>query len=505
MRWMPDRARLLSATDATGRRVRALAQRTRAALTRRVATVLAVVATAVAVLTVAVGCAPPPLDGVDVPSGSGVSSLPDIAANSADPPPTPWLTPSKSPTPTPTPTTAPSDPGGVGAADTPLDTDPVVVSDSAFGMHVEQRDASAWPDSTVGAYRIWNADSTWGALEPSPGKWSFGALDTRVANATNLGASVLLVLSHPPGWAAGRPDLSGYGGSPSPPKDVAAWRTYVRTVAQRYAGRVEAYEIWNEANLVQFFTGSPGQLAELTIAASQEISAVDPAAKVVSSGLSARTGGAQGFFSSYLGAVPSSAVDVVGIHLYPYPGDGPESMLSLVSDFRSLAGSAGHGAKPMWNTEIGYGRTPDDVFTGDTAASLILRTYLLLPSYGVPRNYWYKWDDRSFVGLYLVNPDRSSASESGQAYATAARWLAGATILGCGEGGGFWRCQVERDGSEVSIVWHLGGEAAYAAPAGTTAMYRFGGGSEPVLAGASVTVGALPVLFAAAEQPGLSG
>jgi hypothetical protein len=371
-------------------------------------------------------------------------------------------------------------------------------------MHVEQRDSGAWPAAGAGAYRVWNADSTWGSLERSPGNWDFGPLDARVANAEQRGAPVLLVLGHPPAWAATRPDLSAYGGSPSPPSDINAWRTYVRTVAQRYGSRIEAYEVWNEANLVQFFTGSPQQLADLTIAASQEINAVS-SARVVSSGLSARTGGADSFFRSYLGAMPASAVDVVGIHVYPYPGNGPESMLGLVSAFRGMASSAGHGGKPMWNTEIGYGRTPDYVVSGDAAASLILRTYLVLPAYGLSRNYWYKWDDREWVGLYLVNSDRRSASEAGQDYATASRWLAGSTILGCGEGGGFWRCDVDRGGTEVSIVWRLGGEATYTAPAGTSVMYRFGGGAAGVAAGSGVGVGSLPVLFAPTELSGLSG
>lgn len=471
----------------------------------------ALVAAIAGLALVAAGCAAP-AETLAVPAGSGVAELPSASPGPTTPGATPWLTPSKSPTPTPTPTSAGgsgtsgggSDGSSGGSGSFDPSTGAVSVSSSAFGMHVEQRDSGAWPDIPVGAYRIWNADSTWGSLEPSPGAWNFGPLDTRVANAEARGASVLLVLGHPPAWAATRPDLSAYGGSPSPPADINTWRTYVRTVASRYAGRIDGYEVWNEANLVQFYTGSPQQLADLTIAASQEINAVDGGARVVSSGLSARTGGADSFFRSYLGAVPSSAVDVVGIHVYPYPGNGPESMLGLVSDFRAMASSAGHGGKPMWNTEIGYGRTPDYMYSGDAAAALILRTYLVLPAYGLSRNYWYKWDDREWVGLYLVNSDRSSASEAGLDYGTAARWLAGTTILGCGESNDFWRCDVDRGGTEVSIVWRVSGEATYAAPPGTNVMYRFGGGPDGVSAGGGVSVGTLPVLFAPTELSGLA-
>lgn len=471
---------------------------------RRLRMSTAAVAAALGVSAAIAGCAAP-VEPLTAARGSQVDTLPAATAGPDAPAETPWLTPSQSPTPTPTPTPTIAAPGTGGAGAPSYFASPVTVSNSAFGMHVEQQSSSAWPDVQVGAFRIWNADSTWGSIEPSPGSWSFAALDARVANARARGATVLLVLSHPPTWAATRPDLKAYGGSPSPPADINAWRTYVRTVAQRYAGQIEAYEIWNEANLTQFFTGTPQKLAELTVAAAAEINAVDGAARVVSSGLSARTGGAGSFFSSYLGSMSPSTVDVVGIHVYPYPGNGPESMLGMVSDFRSLASSAGYGAKPMWNTEIGYGRTPDAIVTGDAAAALILRTYLVLPAYGLPRNYWYKWDDRAWVGLYLVNSDRSTASESGLAYATAARWLTGTSILGCDETDGFWRCDVERKGVAVAIVWRLSGSADFPAPGGTTVMYPFAGSASGVSAGAAVSIGTLPILFAPTEQSGLAG
>jgi hypothetical protein len=198
---------------------------------------------------------------------------------------------------------------------------------------------------------------------------------------------------------------------------------------------------------------------------------------------------------------------VVGIHIYPFPPDGPESMVTLAGQFRTLADNAGFADKPMWNTEIGYGNTKSRIIvTGDTAASLILRTYLVLPASGVDRNYWYTWDDRQFIGLYLVGADRTTPTPAAFAFAEAERWLNGASILGCGDrGGGLWTCELNKEGSVVTVAWKLGGEGSYTVPAGTTVAYPFTGEPAPAKAGAKVQLGQLPVLYAPVEIPSLEG
>lgn len=375
---------------------------------------------------------------------------------------------------------------------------------STFGMHVGQVDGDAWPSVPVGAFRIMNGDSTWGALEPSPGEWDFSRLDQRVDQARARGAPVLLVLSHPPAWAASRPDLQGFNGSPSPPRDIEEWRRYVTTVATRYAGRIEAYEVWNEPNLAQFFVGTPQQLGELTRVASEAINAVDSRALVVSAGFSARTGGAEPYFRAFVASGIASAIDVVGIHIYPYAGNGPESMVGLAQRFRAIANAAGLSSKPMWNTEIGYGRTPDQVISPTDSASLILRTYLVLPAAGLVRNYWYMWDDRQFVGLYLVGSDGRSPTSAGYRFGEAQTWVAGSQIDQCGNLTGPWICTLRHaDGPNVTIAWSLTGARQVTVPAGATIAYTFGGDSQPVTAGAGYTVSATPVMFAPSALPSL--
>src|SRR5882672_950381 len=68
----------------------------------------------------------------------------------------------------------------------------------------------------------------------------------------------------------------------SRPKDLEDWRTFVRTIATRYKGRIHAYEIWNEPNVKRFWTGSIDQWVALTREASVIINSIDPQAIVVS-------------------------------------------------------------------------------------------------------------------------------------------------------------------------------------------------------------------------------
>jgi hypothetical protein len=56
-------------------------------------------------------------------------------------------------------------------------------------------------------------------------------------------------------------------------------------VAERYRGRIEAYELWVLANDQRFYTGSVGTLVEMTRWSSAIIRSVDPAATLVCPGM----------------------------------------------------------------------------------------------------------------------------------------------------------------------------------------------------------------------------
>ena len=103
----------------------------------------------------------------------------------------------------------------------------------------------------------------WAFIQPTPDQWDWGVVDTMVNSALAHGISVLAALNSTPGWA-GPPSLLAYSASP----DVAAYGDFAAAAASRYRGRISAYEVWNEANSVLFWTPAPDPAAYTAIAES---------------------------------------------------------------------------------------------------------------------------------------------------------------------------------------------------------------------------------------------
>lgn len=121
----------------------------------------------------------------------------------------------------------------------------------------------------------------WSQFEPSPGNINFGPLDAIVERAAARGMPVLFSVVTSPTWA--RADQLTH----APPDDPATYSRFVAILAARYAGRVRAYEIWNEQNLVREWASGldPNAYIDLLKVAFAGIKAADPSAIVVSGAL----------------------------------------------------------------------------------------------------------------------------------------------------------------------------------------------------------------------------
>src|SRR5437899_7225230 len=122
-----------------------------------------------------------------------------------------------------------------------------------------------WPRVSFGSWRLWDAYVVWPNVEPQKGQWDFSHLDGYISLAESHSVEILLPLGLTPAWASSRPkEKSGYEpGNAAEPRNISDWSEYVREVATRYKGRIHAYEIWNEPNLSDFFSGRPDTMLEL--------------------------------------------------------------------------------------------------------------------------------------------------------------------------------------------------------------------------------------------------
>lgn len=347
-----------------------------------------------------------------------------------------------------------------------------VVTDDLFGMHVFNVEDGVWPTVPIGTLRLWDSETTWSVLEPAKGQYAWGKLDAAVANAERNGVTdILLVLAGTPAWATDDPASGGAAGvlpgAAGMPRNIADWNSFVTAVATRYKGRISNYQIWNEANLSTFSTGTPAELAALTKNAYDIIKGVDANATVVAPSMGTRLGsnGAQlskkfmKFYGAYLRELSrvNWPVDVWAAHTYPASLGTPVDRGLLIKGYRDALKSFGAPAKPIWDTENNFGlagpgpQNPDQDITDVRAADWTARTYLDALRYDISRVYWYAWGpENDLVGIQMY-----AGTPAATAYTTLQKWIVGTTFQGCtgGEGGSVVECTFTKDGKPTKVVW----------------------------------------------------
>jgi hypothetical protein len=338
-----------------------------------------------------------------------------------------------------------------------LQTPTATVPASYFGLHIHHLDnpiPTPWPSMPVPAWRLWDAGVNWPDLEPNQGQWQFERLDRYVSLAQQHGTSILLPLGGSPTWASARPRLpSNYQpGFTAEPANLDDWRRFVKTVVSRYEARIQAYEIWNEPNLTDFWSGTTDQMLALTKEASQIIHTVDPHAIVVSPSATAAYG--IPWLAEFLKKGGGQFVDVIGYHLYVDPHTlSPEDMLPLIQKVQRTMSENNLGNTPLWNTESGW-LTPKRFDSEEVAAGFLARAYILAWAAGVQRFYWYAWDNRS-LAIVTYKEDAHTITPAGYAYKVMEQWLVGARMDGCTESADHtWTCQLNRSGKKEWIVWN---------------------------------------------------
>lgn len=316
----------------------------------------------------------------------------------------------------------------------PAQAAPPRTSPLLFGLHQNSIGSGVFPDSRPGTIRLWDSGTLWRDIARTRTDYDFDKLDTAVATTRAKGSQVLLVLGQTPQWASARPDeATPYGpGAGAMPRQIKFWREYVTKVVKRYKGRVKVYQVWNEANLSTFWTGTPKQMAWLTREAKRIVDRYDPGATLLSPSFGTRRPPNVPWMGQWLKAGGAKHVDAIALHLYPNPWQGPEGMLPLLAEAKAML--AKHKVrKPIWNTEINYGAglggAPARRYGAKASTAYVARTYLLTADAGVRRAYWYGWDSSGPLGIKMTEGGKPAAA--GTAFSTVRKWMVGAQQYGC--------------------------------------------------------------------------
>jgi hypothetical protein len=138
-----------------------------------------------------------------------------------------------------------------------------------------------------------NQGTCWAYLEPQKGEWTFS--DKRVMEYRQANIKLLGFLGTAPEWASffdGKRHRFDYFNKTYQPKDIEAFKNYVRVVASRYKGIIDEYQFQNEPYADKFWhksydpkTGifgmgktAPEDYAKLSIIAYKELKKVYPEA-----------------------------------------------------------------------------------------------------------------------------------------------------------------------------------------------------------------------------------
>ena len=410
------------------------------------------------------------------------------------------------------------------------------------------------------ATRIWDDWTATGNPMPGGLKWSeiqgtnttpdFGNFDIRVrTQAVAQRMSVTYTFGGTPQWATScgttdpssclpGPTGSGFGGGlqckgPTdygcvPPSDVAAdgsgadalYVSLATSIAARYAGQIEYYEIWNEADAPQFWcfphsTLTPpsaicGSIDPINNANAESlkrlvrmawdlknvIHCIDPAARILSPSFHVDT--ALTWFHNYnltsinapagvagVSGVPAGCnwaaqtvtgkmtYDFVNLHARGASAAAPNpagnwSPEAIVAAYANTAAEIANDSLPnpgvIFNDEFGYNSTVEGGGNQNGYSAYVSRALIWCASLGFTECVWYQWDSQFGAGL--------SGTAAGTAYDTTVGWLAGATITQpCGASGTLYTCGVRQDGINYLIAWDT---STTCNPSCTTNNYSFG-------------------------------
>ncbi len=381
---------------------------------------------------------------------------------------------------------------GLRAGDPSLSPRKKAFVDNSFGFDIHDP-VNHWPAERFGYWRMWDDNVDWSRVEPSPGSFDFSLLDQYVALAQLHNVKIVYVLGNTPNWASSDPNRVGTEQAPgatAPPVQLQDWQTFVQTVATRYKGRIAAYEVWNEANLSGYWTGSVSDMLLLAQSAFSIIKHVDPGAVVLAPSVVAGSG--LDWMTRFLSNGGASFCDAIAYHLYD-TAQFPEQAVQFYNQVLAIAQQWG---KDVWDTEVGWG--PWGTFSDTDAAAFLARTFILQTAVGVTHIVWYAWDDRGpWVHLYLVQPDFVTPTLAAVAFGQVENWLQNEMTKCSSDANNNWQCTLTSAGGSLKyIVWNPANPGSFPIPSG----WQVGHvtdlqGNVHRISGGQVQVDASPVLL----------
>jgi hypothetical protein len=271
--------------------------------------------------------------------------------------------------------------------------------DSAFAMntHMEReptphlaRSMEVLSQVGVKWIRAWWG---WGMCEKTQGTFDFTEFDRQFNTVTSgTGMRIMPILlryysQYEQSWAG--PVTRGRAIQEYPdPKVLPEWKVFCGKVAERYKGRITAYELWNEPTMGSSPNGvlTPQQYADLLNNTTPAIREYDPKAKIVGF-----AGVPLDFMEKTLKLGVAPLMDVVSEHSYSQLELPEINLPKRTKEVRAILAANG-GDKPIWHTEQGLSGDDDGygpITSEADIAALYIRNFVLVRSLGVEKYFWF--------------------------------------------------------------------------------------------------------------------
>jgi hypothetical protein len=376
-----------------------------------------------------------------------------------------------------------------------------------MGIHLHHLEhAAELSDLHFSFLRLWDTHTAWSHIEPRRGAMDFSKLDGYVQLAQDHHASVILTLGQTPQWASSAPNAPGPNGpgASAPPTNIDDWRRYIGALADRYKGRIQYWELWNEVNDKKFYSGTPEQLRNLAAAAREVLKQSSQGNIVLSPSIEG--GALREFREQSMGGILKSC-DIVSYHFYA-PHGTPETAYDRMGKVRDILKEAGYPDMPLWDTEVGWlnatalqasrSNVPQWAQGWRQLSELelggfILRMAILNRAAGIPVLVWYSWDN-GVMGLGGGTGSHGSRVAV-DAFNFAAENVMNANTASVVQQGGLWHATIQGKGQTLDCFWRVDGESQFDAPSGAALVFPPPSDLPRNAAGERPTVGSMPLVF----------
>jgi polysaccharide biosynthesis protein PslG len=247
-----------------------------------------------------------------------------------------------------------------------------VHSNLAFTLDAARRDESVAAMDEYLHPQVVREGLLWHQIEPVEGRFDWSTMDGVIEGLRSTGIEPLLTVYGSPPWANGVPESTPRHFLHLPARGPAldAWldeySDFLAAAVERYHEFVRRWEIWNEPNLVEFWSPRPDPVAYRQVYETlrQTILRVDPTAEVAVGGLGSLTlppavPGIPGV--AFLRALLSQGPPIDNVAIHPYTSDNLSPSVHIPGEknfddiglVHRLLAAEGEDAA-IWVTEWGW-------------------------------------------------------------------------------------------------------------------------------------------------------